>query len=270
MSRNNRSFIGWNIWQKKVYLFWWCFGIIALVVLVMAFYPPFRDQAQQFDQQFSSQIPESAKAFISDTQDFLSPIGYLSSQIYYLMLPIILSIMAIGLGSSLIGREEKDGTIELLLSRPVSRNRLLVIKSLTGIILLFIVVALSFLTTLISAYLVKLPIGTINLAVTSLACFLLALSFGSVSFLITMFGKARIASLGVATIFALGGYIISSLSEVATWLEWPSKFFPFHYYMPAEMLSGNPHWSNMLFSISVIFICAIGSWFSFRKRDIVN
>lgn len=265
-----KPIVKWTLWQRRWFIFWWFMAIFALIALVLAFYPPFRDQASQLDQQLSQQIPNGAKAFISDTQDLLSPIGYLSSQIYYLMLPMLLSILAIGLGSSLVAREEKNGTIELLLSRPISRATLLIGKVTAGTIVVAGGALVSLVTTGILVHLVKLPVGLPEIAATTFSCTLLAMAFGSLAFMVTMLGKARGASVGVAALVALGGYIIASLANVATWLEWPSKFLPFHYYHPAEMLTGNYHWIDLLPFIGIIVVCAIVSWVAFRRRDITN
>lgn len=263
-----KPLVKWTLWRRRWFSLWWYFAIFAFVALVMAFYPPFRDQAAQFDQQFTQQIPEGAKAFISDTQDFLSPIGYLSSQIYYIMLPMLLSILSITLGSSLIAREEREGTIELLLSRPLSRSTLLAGKVVVGTIIVIGGAIVSFLTTVILAHFVKLNVGVWPIAVATISCTLLALAFGAIAFAITMTGRARVASVGIATLIALGGYIISSLAEVATWLKWPSKLMPFHYYHPADMLAGTYRVMDFAVFIGIIIVCAIFSWVAFRGRDI--
>jgi ABC-2 type transport system permease protein len=246
---------------------WWSFAITAFISLNLAFYPSFRDQSEQLEQAFS-QIPDSAMALFSDTNEFLSPVGYLSSQVYYLMLPMLLGILAISLGSSLLAREEKEQTIELLLSRPVSRSALLTAKIMSGIVIILIASTVSGIVTLILAKLVKLDVDLINIALATLASMLLAVSFGSLAFLITSFGKARIASIGLATVYGLGGYIIASLVDVANWLKWPAKLFPFNYYKPAEILLGNYNWANILFIICVSLLCIATSYIIFRRRDI--
>lgn len=262
------SIIKWELWQRRWSIMWWSFAITAFISLNLAFYPSFRDQSEQLEQAFS-QIPDSAMALFSDTNEFLSPVGYLSSQVYYLMLPMLLGILAISLGSSLLAREEKEQTIELLLSRPVSRSALLSAKLLSGLLIILIASTVSGIVTLILAKLVKLDVDLINIALATLASMLLAVSFGSVAFLITSFGKARIASIGLATVYGLGGYIIASLVDIASWLKWPAKIFPFNYYMPAEILQGKYNWMNIIFMVSLIIVCVTLSYISFNRRDLV-
>src|SRR5689334_7372645 len=121
----------WTIWQRRWSIIWWCIGILAFVALELGVYPSIRSQAGELNQTLHH-LPDSVKSLFGLTEDPFSPIGYLNSRLYYLLLPLMLSILAIGLGSSLIAREEGDGTLELLLARPISRGRLLLAKAFAG------------------------------------------------------------------------------------------------------------------------------------------
>jgi len=259
----------WNLWQRRWSILWWSIGVAAFIAINLAFYPSFKDQAAELEKSFE-QIPDSARALFSDTGDFLSPTGYLSSQVYYLMLPMLTGILAISLGSSLIAREEQSGTIELLLSRPISRTKLLIAKGLVGVKITAIVSLVACLVTVGLAKLVELPVPLGRIALASLVCYLLSLTFGMVAFVITMLGKARVASIGLATLFALGGYIIASLQSAADWLKYPAKIFPFDYYQPGAILEGTYNWWNITFVIGILVAGSVASWLIFRKRDIAG
>lgn len=263
------ALIKWGLWQRRAFIVWWCVAIIGLVFVNLVFYPSFKQQSAQLEQSLS-QIPDSAKAFISDTGDFASPTGYLSSQVFYLMLPMLLGILSISLGSSLIGKEEREGTIELLLSRPISRSKLLFAKALIGITITLIASSAGVLTAVIMAKIVDLEVPLVNILMAGLSCFIIALCFGAVAFMFASFGKARSASIGIATFVALGGYIIASLKGVVTWLKYPSYGLPFNYYNPGSILKGQFEWPNMILLLTVIIILGLISWVSFRKRDIVG
>lgn len=261
------SVIRWGIWQRRWSIFWWCIGVTFFIAINLLFYPSFKDQSAQLEQSFS-QLPESARALFSDTGDFLSPTGFLSSQIYYLMLPLLLGILSISLGGSLIAREEQDRTIELLLSRPLSRTMLLAGKAIVGFIVTGIVGLTALITTVVLAKIVELDVASSRIALATIASWLIAVSFGIVAFVLTIFGRARVASIAVATLFALGGYIIASLQSAADWLRFPAKIFPFDYYQPGAILEGTYNWWNITFIIGIIIVGSIVSWWVFRKRDI--
>lgn len=262
-----RPVIRWTLWQRRWSIFWWSIGIISLVMVTLAFYPSIRDQAAQLNKSFGG-LSNSALALFGGT-DFFSPVGYLNSQLIYLMLPLLLAILGIGLGSSLIGREESDGTIELLLGRPVSRTRLLLAKALAGGLNILIVTVIGSAFTIMMARLVNIGIPLGDIAAACFACFMLVLTFSSLAFLLAATGRGRAAALGISVVYALGGYIIGSLAMTVHWLKNPSLIFPYHYYRSADILRGTFDWSSIVFFAVFTLACVVLAWLSFRRRDLV-
>jgi len=259
--------VRWTLWQRRWSLLWWCLGVACLIILTISLYPAFHDQ-NALNQQLS-QLPQAAKSLFSDTGDFFSPQGYLSSQVFYLTLPLLLSVLTIGMGSSLIAREEDDGTLELLLSRSISRGRLLVAKAFSGLIILIIVGAVVVISSVLTAKFAHINIPLLNIAVASLLTINLALLFGSIAMTVTMFGRsARIASIGFTALIAFGGYIVASLAGVARWLVWPAKFSPYHYFSPGDALYGHFGWQNPAGMLAASLILMFIAWLAFRRRDL--
>lgn len=259
--------IKWTLWQRRRSIIGWSIGISLLIFINMIFYPTFKDQAAELQKSFES-LPEAAVQLFGGSTDFFSPVGFLNSQIFFMMLPLYLAIMAIGLGHKLIAQEEQDKSIELILSRPISRSKLLLAKSTAGIMSLIIVTVVGLATTLIVGEIVKLDINTVYVLLATLSCFLLIVSFGAVAFMLSALGKPRSVSVALSATLALGGYIIVSLVSTVSWLEIPSKFFPFYYYKSSAILYGYMEWSNLLFFGAIIVLCGIISWVAFRRRDI--
>ena len=259
--------IKWTLWQRRWSIMWWSIGAFGLIFINMVSYPSFKDQAKELQKSFEN-MPEAAVQLLGGSTDFFSPIGFVNSQIFFLMLPLILGILAIGLGSSLLAKEEQDGTIESLLSRPVSRGQFLASKALSGIIILTITTLSALLTTAITAKFVDLELSLWLMTQATINCFLMSASFGAVAFVLTTLGKARSASLGIASLVGLGGYLISSLSGTVEWLKIPGKILPFNYYQSEAILRETYNWLNSLYFVGLIFICGVISWAVFRKRDI--
>lgn len=262
-----KTVLRWTIWQRRWSILWWSLGVGLFIFVNLIFYPTVRDQASQLNQSLE-QMPDAARSLFTDTADFLSPIGYLSSQIFYLMLPMLLSILAIGMGSSLIAKEENEGTLDLLLSRPISRGRLLASKALAGIIILLVVGLVALITTVIVCAVVNIEVGLGSVALAAFMSIVMALLFGAIAFYMAAIGrKGRLASVGVASLIAFGGYIITSLVGLASWLSWPAKFLPYHYYHPGDILNGVFSWWNLfVLSLGVAALASL-SWIAFRKRD---
>jgi ABC-2 type transport system permease protein len=192
----------------------------------------------------------------------------LNSQLIYFTLPLLLSILAIGLGTSLIGREESSGTLESLLARPVSRTRLLLAKALAGIGITFVIMAVATLVTLLMCQVVSLGIPLGNVVAACFACFMLVLCFGSLAFLLAATGRGRAAALGISVVYAIGGYLVGSLTASVEWLKYPAVIFPYHYYRTADILAGTFTWSSIVFFLVFTLACGAIAWLSFRRRDI--
>ena len=267
--KSTLSIVWWELWQRRWFMCWWAIGIALYMVLVISVYPSFKDQAADLNKSLE-QLPDAAKALFSDTPDFLSPVGYLSSQIYYLVLPLIYSILTIGLGASLIAKEEQQHTIELLLSRPVSRGGLLLGKALAGLAILLIVSIVNLAVTIPTVWWAGFDgVSTSGVVLVTFVCAVLSLIFGALAFMLSAMGHgAKTISLGVAALVALGGYVISSLEATVTWLQWPSKLLPYHYFHPSEILSGNFTTNECIGFVAAIAVLGVFSWVAFRRRDI--
>lgn len=263
-----RPITRWTLWQKRWSVIWWSLGILAYNGINLGLYPAFRDQAAEF-QKAMENIPQSALQFLGGSTDFLSPVGFLNSKVYYMMLPLMLAILVIGLGSSLLAREEHENTIESLLSRPIKRTSLLLSKALAGFLVMCIVSVITLLSIIGISALINLGISPMYYIEASLICLLLVLSFGSVAYFITATGKARGASIGLSSAFALLSYVCTSLSATVSWLKWPSKALPFHYYHPEQILVGSGiRLIDIIYYLSLITIMLGLAVYTFNRRDI--
>ncbi len=263
-----RAIIRWTIWLRRWSVIWWCLGVAGFIALNLSFYPTFRSQAVQLNQ-FLSHLPATTRALFSDSNNFLTPAGFLTARLFYLLLPLILSILAIGLGSSLLAREENEGTVELLLARPISRGRLLGAKALAALLIMIIVGGVALGTIVLLSWLVKIEISLKVIAAASGLAILLATLFGAIAFWVTTLGRsARLASVGLAAFVGLGSYIIASLSTNVDWLKLPAHFLPYYYYRPSEVLAGTYNWWYALGFAGVIIVLYIWAWAAFRRRDI--
>lgn len=260
--------VKWTLWQRRWSTIWWLVGLFVFIFINMVFYPTFKDSAAELEKSFAS-LPEAALQLFGGSSDFFSPIGFLNSQIFFLMLPLLLTMLAVSLGSSLIAREEQNLTIELLLARPVSRTRLLAAKIIAGTIILGIVSLVSLVTVVVTARMFELEgVPSSAIALASFNSFLLAYCTGAIAFLLAATGRARGAAIGIGAVIGIGGYLISSLAGTVDWLKAPAKALPFNYYQSEAILRETYHWTSALFFVAVIAACGILSYIAFRRRDI--
>ena len=266
-----KPIIRWELKQRKTAILWWTVSAIAICALILLIYPPLRDQAQQFNKVIN-QLPQGLrqlKAGATGKVDVANPIDFLNSQLYYITLPILLIILTVTRGSSLLGRDEQDRTLELLLARPISRGKLLAAKAWSGIMETFVVSAVSTVAVIVLAKAINLDVATPKLLVVGLYTWLFCLSFGAIAFALTAAGRfTKRSSTGIAVLASFGGYLITSLGGLNHTVGSFAKFTPYHYFAPEKIMRGQGITGLNVYLIGILVACAIMAYTGFRSRDI--
>jgi ABC-2 type transport system permease protein len=259
-----------DFWQRRWSLTWWSVGIAVMVGIDTMLYQTVKGETAELAAAFEK-MPKAVAALFADNANLLSQPGFLSGRVYYLLLPLLLTIFAIGLGASLIAKEERRGTLELLLSRPIGRTRLILGKVgvfAAAMILVGVIAAVTGCATLRAAGFDQIPYTGVIWATVSAV--LLSSLFGAVAFTLTALGKplSRTAS-GVAALFAFVSYLTASLASLADWLVWPARLMPYHYFHPTDMLqTGSGDYAVMAGYVVVLLVLVVVSIVGFRRRDI--
>jgi len=230
---------------KKWWLFGWTLGIVALVTLTLGFYPSFRDQADEFNEMVEK-MPEGIKSLIGmgGGVEPLSPIGYLSHEIFAFVLPSILMIASIGLASAIAGDEE-HGLLETMYALPIPRSRLVIERLVASTVLLGALAAVAFATTLVTSRIVDLGVGVAALGWATVTALALTITIGSISLFVGGWTGRRAPALATGTTVAIAGYIITSLAEAGIEFFRAIRFLSvFSLYNVVDVLrTGSPRWS---------------------------
>lgn len=262
-----RPIIRWNLWDRRWSALGWMLGINAFIALNVLVYSSISGQAQALNQALAN-LPAGARALFGGNSDFLSPIGYLNSKLYYLFLPLMFTMLAIALSRQLMSRDEDSGTLELLLARPISRAKLLLAKLLTALLIMFGVGASALLVTLLCAWAIDYDVATIRIVQATTMSLLLSLLFASVAWALIGLGRVGRLASAAAGALALGDYLVSSLSGFASWLEFPAKLLPYHYYESTAILEGSYNWWNAVGMIVALLAILSLAFIGFRRRDL--
>lgn len=257
----------WELKRRKMFTFWWALGISLLVGVTNLSYLAIEDQSAELNDALGG-LSEGAGTFFGGT-DFFSPVGFLSSQIYFIMLPLLLIIMITTLVSSLLAKDENDLTVELTLARPVSRRKILLAKALAALKIIGIVWVVSFAVVALTARIADIDIDTGYLALTHALSFAFAASFGVISFALLAASRAtrKIATVA-AIVLSFGGYIVTSLAGFVEQLEGLAKAMPYYYYDTAELLTGTVDKGLLIYLGAVLIFGAIIATIGYSRRDI--
>ena len=96
--------------RRRVSLLWWAVGIAGMAALLAVAYPTVRDNGE-LDRTFAG-LPPGVEALLGlqGGNPLTSPAGYLNSQFYANVLPVMLLIFAIGLAAWTVAGDEREGT----------------------------------------------------------------------------------------------------------------------------------------------------------------
>lgn len=262
-----KAVIAWELKRRRMFIAWWAIGIASLIAITVMAYKAIGHDAKQLNATFNS-VSSSAGGFFGGS-DFFSPIGYLSSQIYYILLPILVIIMAVVLAAGLMNRDEDDTTVEYTLARAISRRQLVLAKAVVWLIVTGAVCVLTYLVTVATVHVAGIKIGQADLLITHVLAFAFSASFGLVAFALMAASQfTRKAASSIAIVLAFGGYVISSLASLVHWLEAPAKFVPYHYYDTVGLLGGHIERGLYVYLVGVGIISVGIAMFGYARRDI--
>jgi ABC-2 type transport system permease protein len=109
----------------------WSLGIAFLIVFFFSLFPVFADQAALMNE-FLARYPQQLRAaFGFDKMDLATVLGFYSFLLMFVQL--CLAIQAANYGFGLVSVEETELTADFLLSKPISRTRVLTSKLLAAL-----------------------------------------------------------------------------------------------------------------------------------------
>jgi ABC-2 type transport system permease protein len=253
--------------DRRRSLLFWGLGLMALAAMLIAFYPVIRDAT--FISEYLESFPEEFLAlFAGEVTDYGSPEGFLNGELFFLMYPLLMMVFAIGFGSGAIAGEEENGTLDLLLSNPLNRWRL-VLEKFTAMIICTLLLTIVFWATLaIGGAIIDMGLDLLRLAAVCFSGFLLAIAYGAIALAVGCARGKRGLSIGVAGALGVYGYMLNALAPLIDWLEPFQVASPFYYYIDANPLSNglDPLHAAVLIGLTLLFLGI--SVVAFERRDL--
>lgn len=256
------------LYELKAYrksTFIWTGALVVLVILFMSMFPSISKEIDEFKKLLEG-FPEGVRRALGIQVD---SIGSLNGYYSYVFLYITLcgSIQAMNLGISISSKEIREKTADFLLTKPVTRTKILSSKILAALTSLLFTNIVYLSAAIIVANVVKVEefslyvflLISLTLLFTQLIMFaigiIIAVVFPKVKSVITL-------SLGVVFSFFLIGMVAAA--EEATRYFSPFKYFDYSYIMNHE----GYELSFLILGLFLIVLSLIGSFVIYNKKDI--
>jgi ABC-2 type transport system permease protein len=248
-------------------LLWWSLGLCALVAMECAIYPSVRRSAAGLNQ-YVNNLPEVFRKAFLGSADFGSPPGFINTELFSIMGPVLLLVFAIGAGARAIAGEEEAGTMDLLLSCPISRRRVTFEKFafvVTGVGVLSVVLFAALLAGTTAA---GMHLGAASLARACLLLGLLGLAFGTLAFAVGAATGRRALAIAVGGGLAAALYLLNTLSALAEGLKPFRVLSLFYYYGGATPLTQSLRAADIAVLLITTAVLLGAALFAFARRDV--
>lgn len=243
---------------------WWSVGIVTFIVVNLVFWPSLEgsDALESFDE-----MAELMEAF--GAQNIATPSGYVDGQVYALLLPLLLSALAITVASGLTAGDENAGRLELIHALPVSRRVVWLARWSAAMLVVLAVTVVSGISTLVSLPLFSLEeVSSMRVVAATVGCGLLASFHGSVSYAVAGFGGSRGMSAGIGIVVLVVGYLMSFVLPIADALAGARDLSPWFWALGDQpVTAGVEVWRLGLTAGLATILVVVGTW-AVDRRDL--
>ena len=244
----------------------WTGGLVALVAVQMSVYPTIRDSRQGWAD-VTEDFPEAFRK-IFRIEDYTSPTGYLSTELFSFMVPLIFIGLATTWGARAGAEEEENGTADVLLSLPVSRSSILATRSSAMVLTMGWLSVASVISLVIATRLADMAVGVADIVRASVVCGVLGCVFGSVALAGACWTGRRGVGLGAGLGLAIAMFVFYSLAPLVSAFDAMLPINPFDWTIGQSPLTDGLNWWLMTVSVAVAGTLSALGFAGFSRRDI--
>ena len=214
----------------------------------------------------ASYPPEFLAFFGGDASSMLTPSGFLGMYAFSMM-PVIIGIFAVLVGSGLIVNDEERGRLDLIMAHPVGRSAFFFGRSLGVLGAAVSIMLLGWLGFSVMLGGSSLGFDWGQMIVPFLSLLAQTLLYAMLALLLSMFLPSRSQAAMVTGVVVAASYFVSSLGFMDERLAALAKLMPYHYFQTVlSFRELNWAWLFTLLGISVLMMAA--AWLRFLRRDI--
>jgi ABC-2 type transport system permease protein len=246
----------------------WSIAAAAILIFFLSIFPGFATQADLINQMYAKFPPAFRAAFSMDKVDMSTVLGFYGFMLMFVQL--CLAIQAGNAGFGLVSIEENEMTADFLLTKPVSRSRVLISKLLAAVTSLLLTDLVVWAATLVSiaAFNAGRPYNTSTLFLLMLSFPLFQLFFLSVGLMVSLIVK-RVRSVTPYSLgLGFGAYVLGAFSGILGEVKL-ELITPFKHFDPSYVVQhGALNTPLVLLDVVVSLIALAVSYWLYLRRDI--
>jgi ABC-2 type transport system permease protein len=237
----------------------WCLGVIGYAARVSSIFPSIKASADF--EKLVEHYPDALKSLFGIGQggSITSGAGFIDAELFSLMLPLFVLVLAIGAGARTFAGEEEAGRLELILSYPVRRRDAVLAKAAAVAGEIAIVCLVGFVTLAALNVVVGLDLEYSRLAGALTGLAVIGLLYGWLALAMGAAVPSRVLAIALPAGYAAAAYLVSGLHNLAGWLD-PFRFLsPFWLVGSAPLQNGVDGWGVLVVVATAVAALAAGS-----------
>ena len=240
------------------------FGIVFLV------YPSIINSENAKDMHKFMELfpPEVLATFNMDLASIDSVFGWFQTE-GFVLLALLGGLYSATLGGTILIKEESDKTIEFLVSKPISKNKIVTSKIVVGVINITLFVILNAIFTFIGfklsddLHIKKWLLITVGPIIVFYSLFFISMLAS------TFMNKSR-KSMTISLAIVLLGYFLQTISKLSDKIEWLKYISPFELF-DSRLAIANTELSisRTFIGIGIIFTSGLLIYYRYNKKELV-
>lgn len=243
----------------------WGMALAVLAFVVASLYDTALQMRAQLEQLLHT-LPAELMAFIGGLDRIFSPAGFLDTR-FFSLLPLILGVFAVLIGSGLVVGDEENGTLDLILAHPVRRFDVIVGRWLAFCCALLGILLMPWLSLIVASSFSSIKLGWLEMALPFVSLFGALAWFGGLALLSSMILPSRRLAASLTSLILAASYFITTLALIDPNLSGLATWSPLTYYQGGSALEGFNSGDFLgLLLMSIIFV-VMATWL-FQRRNI--
>lgn len=253
-------------WKQMVY---WGVGLAAMALMVVLMVPLFdmqdiKDLLETFPPIILAMVGIGKELEIFATNEGFVAMGFFGKS------ALIFAVYPVVMGMRITANEEDTGTMDVLLSLPVQRARVIIEKFLAYSVSIVGVVLLIYLGMQIGVSIASIDLDVARLAEVTFYLIPMMVFIMAVTMLIAVIVRRRSVALGIVTAFVIASYMLQAIGAVAegTVAEPIGSISFLTYYNTGDILTQGFIWPHIAGFVVVSAVLLLGSLYQYERRDI--
>lgn len=250
---------------------WMSIGLALYALLVMSVYPSMVEQQDDFDKLMESYPDEMLQFFYGTDEDVsvADPGAYLNSQ-FNLWMVLILGAMVMIQAFNAVTNAERNGTMDVMMSLPISRRQMLMARFANTALCLFLVLTACWLTFILCAEIwPEFNVSVGDLAAAFYGAFFILIAHAALSYLlVSVIPSSKHWAGALAYGLFFGGYLVYGLSGLNDTLKDIQPLFLFDYYNVNDIFKEGLELTNIALMLGLTALFGGLAWWAIDKKEL--